>query len=1042
MKKNLYLVLASALLVLASSRSFGAATYFSDYFTNSSTLNQPPAAPTLHAASYQTVIGSTNATTTPSLTAGNLEIVFPITSSVLGETLALFTNSPVALSQVGDYIDLTVVFVNSSNVLSGGSTANSSLNIGLFNSGGVAPNQGQFSSSVANIAGGVVGGTEDWLGYIGRSFFSGNSSIITRPAQTPISTTTSQAQDLLFSNASGSQAFKDPAGNNLGSTAVTNAVAATTTMTFAQGSANTVYLKITLSAVGTLTISNAVFAGVGTGGALIFAQQKDATGANLLTSAFDGLAVGWRMSGSSQGSALGISSIIVNAQSTVVTAPPDILTQPVNATVPSGAACAFSVVAQGFNMTYQWHRYGTNLVNGGSIAGATSDTLVISPASSADVASGADGYFVTITGTGGYNTNSTKASLSLGTAKNLVWSGNGNLWDLNTSANWLVGGNPATFNFGDAVTFDDTESGGIRTVTLTGKYLSASSVTVEGTKNYTFTAASTGSFAGPGKLIYRSSDQLSIGNVNTYTGGTIISNASAYLLLLNYNGLGSGPVTLAKAGGQMELTQSGSATLGISGDVDVADDFRMQVDGSGAFGAVFLGNLSGTAGKALTLDPTNTTTVTRIRVYGTDTTMDANIVLNGNAVSPAQYAGTVLAPYNGSGLQVYNGVISGNGGIISRGNGTSVFTGQNTYVGGTTPTAGPIGLGADSTPTSGTVTSGPIGSGPLYISTEAPNLTGNGTVLAWGGARTIANPLQYPSGTNNQTLIIGGTNNLTFTGDYTLNGNDGTTTFTNRVLQVDNTGLTTISGVVSGSGFGITKTGNGTLVLNNTETYTGPTLITNGTLRINGQLGAGAVTVATNGTLGGTGTIAGPVTVLTNSAIAPGSSIGTLTINNNLTLGGNLNIEVDKASVPTSDKVIVSGTLANVGTGTVTVTNLGAALIAGDTFTLFNKALTGGGAMTVTGGSAIWTNKLAVDGTIAVLSVIPTTPTNMSFTLSGNTLTLGWPPNYLGWAVQSNINSVVSTTNWFPVPNSGSSTQLVITVNPARSNVFYRMILQ
>src|SRR6185436_11049733 len=97
----------------------------------------------------------------------------------------------------------------------------------------------------------------------------------------------------------------------------------------------------------------------------------------------------------------------------------------------------YSVVAQGFNMTYQWHRYGTNLVNGGNISGATSDSLVILSATAADVASGANGYYVTVTGTGNYTTNSTTNSLTLGTAKNLVWSGVGNIWDLNTSANWL-----------------------------------------------------------------------------------------------------------------------------------------------------------------------------------------------------------------------------------------------------------------------------------------------------------------------------------------------------------------------------------------------------------------------------------------------------------------------------------------------------------------------------------------------------------------------------------------------------------------------------
>jgi len=1027
MKRILIPLVSLALFLMASPIMSHAATYFADYFTNGSTLNQPPAAPTLHATSYQTALGRTNPpVTTPYLDPGKLTIVFPITSSVLGETFALFTNSTVALAEVGDYVDVRVVFVNASNILSGLATGNSTVNIGLYNSGGVAPNQGQFQFDLTGtpVPPVYTGGTEDWVGYVGRIFYSGNSSIITRPAQTP-NGTSSQNQDLLFSAVSGSQAFNNPSGANLGSTA--------STVSLNQGDTNTLYLKITLSSVGTLTISNVLFAGEGTGGTVIFSQQKTATGANYLTGAFDGMAVGWRMSGTAQGSAMGITSVEVNGLSSAVTAPPDILTQPANVTVPTGATCAFNVVAQGFNMTYQWHRYGSNLLDGGNISGATSDTLVISPAGAVDVASGANGYYVTITGTGNYSTNSTLSSLSLGAAKNLIWSGNGNVWDLNTTANWLNPINPATFNFGDAVTFDDTESGGIRTVTLTGKYLSASSVTVEGTKNYTFTAASTGSFAGPGKLIYRSSDQLSIGNVNTYSGGTIISNALSYLLLLNYNGLGSGPVTFAKAGGQMEVAPAGNSLTGINGDINVADDFTIQFDSPGTFSGTLFGNLAGTAGKVLTLktSPTNSTLNQRIRIYGASTTNDADILLNSPVITLAPYAPA-------GGIQLYHGVISGDGGLIQRGSGTTVLNAQNTYTGGTTPSGGNLAFGIDSV---GAVTSGPIGTGPLLLAPEVPNLTGNGTVLAWGGARTIANPIQYPSATNNQTLVIGGTNALTFTGLFTLNGDDGLGTQTNRILQVANTALTTISGVISdgGSGFGLGKTGDGTLALSNDETYTGPTGVTNGTLLVNGSLASGPVFVAANAILGGSGTINGPVTTLTNGIIAPGNSIGTLTLNSSLTISGDFNIEVNRDSVPLSDKIIVGGTLMNAGVGTVTVTNLGLPLMPGDSFAIFDKAVANGGSMAVTGGQVIWTNKLAVDGTIAVASLLSTTPTVINYSLTGTNLTLAWPPSYLGWLLQSNSVDVATSTNWHDVSKSALSTNHVIPVNPARSKVFYRM---
>ena len=92
---------------------------------------------------------------------------------------------------------------------------------------------------------------------------------------------------------------------------------------------------------------------------------------------------------------------------------------------------------------------------------------------------------------------------------------------------------------------------------------------------------------------------------------------------------------------------------------------------------------------------------------------------------------------------------------------------------------------------------------------------------------------------------------------------------------------------------------------------------------VNGSLAAGAVTVQSGGTLGGTGVINGPVTVQSGGTLSPGTSIGTLTINNNLTLAGNILVEINKASSPSNDLVAVSGVLTNAGNGVLTVINLG-----------------------------------------------------------------------------------------------------------------------
>jgi len=57
---------------------------------------------------------------------------------------------------------------------------------------------------------------------------------------------------------------------------------------------------------------------------------------------------------------------------------------PSSQTVCPGSSVSYSVVATGTSLTYQWRKAGVNLSNGGSIAGATSSSLTINPASASD----------------------------------------------------------------------------------------------------------------------------------------------------------------------------------------------------------------------------------------------------------------------------------------------------------------------------------------------------------------------------------------------------------------------------------------------------------------------------------------------------------------------------------------------------------------------------------------------------------------------------------------------------------------------------------
>jgi autotransporter-associated beta strand protein len=187
--------------------------------------------------------------------------------------------------------------------------------------------------------------------------------------------------------------------------------------------------------------------------------------------------------------------------------------------------------------------------------------------------------------------------------------------------------------------------------------------------------------------------------------------------------------------------------------------------------------------------------------------------------------------------------------------------------------------------------------------------------------------------------------------------------------------------------------GTGRLILGGVSTYTGPTTVNAGTLLVNGSLGAAsAVTVNSGGTLGGSGTIGGSVAVNAGATLSPGASLGSLAVGGNLSIGGNLFIDLDKSLSPSNDMVTVSGVLTNAGTGSVTLRNLGAVPLAtGDSFKIFNKPLLNGGALhLVPLGSEVWTNRLALDGTVAVLSStnVPVSgdPTT-AFTWTGNALT-------------------------------------------------------
>ena len=93
-----------------------------------------PAAPTVTATAYQ-LFSSKAWNPTPSIATNDLRFGIGSTTSGHIEAQALFSASPVVLATVGDYIELTVTFTNTSGLFAQGGH----LGFGLYNSGGDRP---------------------------------------------------------------------------------------------------------------------------------------------------------------------------------------------------------------------------------------------------------------------------------------------------------------------------------------------------------------------------------------------------------------------------------------------------------------------------------------------------------------------------------------------------------------------------------------------------------------------------------------------------------------------------------------------------------------------------------------------------------------------------------------------------------------------------------------------------------------------------------------------------------------------------------------
>ena len=176
------------------------------------------------------------------------------------------------------------------------------------------------------------------------------------------------------------------------------------------------------------------------------------------------------------------------------------------------------------------------------------------------------------------------------------------------------------------------------------------------------------------------------------------------------------------------------------------------------------------------------------------------------------------------------------------------------------------------------------------VGTPPPTVPSTATLYFDGGVlKPTANSTAYLGELTKAYIQDGGAK-------FNTNGKDITVS---QILEKDD----------SSPGGGLTKEGDGTLVLTGANTYTGATTVTGGTLLINGDQSSAIGAVQVNAaTLGGTGTVGGAVTVVSGATIAPGTdgTIESLNIADDTSIAGIFACDV---SGNTTDSLLVAGNL-------------------------------------------------------------------------------------------------------------------------------------
>jgi len=487
-------------------------------------------------------------------------------------------------------------------------------------------------------------------------------------------------------------------------------------------------------------------------------------------------------------------------------------------------------------------------------------------------------------------------------------------------------------------------------------------ITVAGAGNVTFS----GVISGTGGITKTGTGTLTLSGANTFTGAVSINNGAISVASINKVASGSAssnlgaPTTVANGTIKLGTSTTSAGTLIYTGG-DYTTDRVIDLAGTTAGGTI---TTNGTG--ALVFSSAFTATGAGIKT----------LILNGTSTNSNQIIGVIV---DNSGTNKTS--------VTKSGAGTWVVSGNNTFTGTTTLSAGTL---------IATTSTGALGAGTLTIS-GGELILRNATGLNFARNTTVSGSAQITSdvassdagvthtlGTlsiGNFTLTIaGGTNvtsgtaGITFGAvthtaapTYTINNPSGGGATQLSVAAVTNsTFLTTFNGAgnvvqtgVFGNGSGgITYSGSGVLTLSQANTYTGATTISSGTLKLGGAAGV----IADGSAL----TVDGTLDMNSYSeTVASLSGAGTVTSG----AAGTTVLSLTGASTTTYSGIIQNGSATSVGltvnnashvltlsgsstyTGTTTITAGIIKLGASGGATNTPLGTTGGGTTIATGGT-------------------------------------------------------------------------------------------